>query len=77
MGDPDGPVGYDADLDAAEFQVSLYLEKIARRPIQELLQLENSLVRDIRILDGERKALVYDNYGRMLAATETLKNVSF
>lgn len=31
---------------------------------------------EIRGLDGERKALVYDNYSKLIAATETIRKVS-
>jgi hypothetical protein len=31
---------------------------------------------DIRNLDGERKSLVYDNYNKLIAATETIRKVS-
>jgi len=30
---------------------------------------------DIRGLDGERKALVYDNYSKLIAATDTIRKV--
>jgi hypothetical protein len=30
---------------------------------------------DIRGLDGERKALVYDNYSKLIAATDTIKRM--
>jgi vacuolar protein sorting-associated protein 51 len=30
---------------------------------------------DIRNLDGERKSLVYDNYNKLITATETIRKV--
>jgi Vps51/Vps67 len=33
------------------------------------------LIVDIRNLDGERKSLVYDNYNKLIAATETIRKV--
>ncbi len=30
---------------------------------------------EIRGLDGERKALVYDNYSKLIAATDTIRKV--
>jgi vacuolar protein sorting-associated protein 51 len=30
---------------------------------------------DIRNFDGERKSLVYDNYNKLIAATETIRTV--
>lgn len=41
-----------------------------------LLKLENDLIRDIRVLSGERKSLIYDNYGRMLATRRALADVA-
>lgn len=71
-----GPVEYDALLDAPQFDVQQYLLKLNEdSDIKKLLKLENQMIRDIRVLDGERKALVYDNYGRMISATDTIKNV--
>lgn len=71
-----GPVKFDVQLDHAEFDVTRCLEEMARgKDFKTLLTLENSLIRDIRVLDGERKALIYDNYGKMIAATETLIKV--
>lgn len=37
-----------------------------------MLKAENTLVGDIRTLDGERKALVYDNYSKLIRAVETI-----
>jgi len=31
---------------------------------------------EIRGLDGERKALVYDNYSKLIAATDTIRKVN-
>jgi len=38
---------------------------------------EHLLTADIRNLDGERKSLVYDNYNKLIAATETIRKVPF
>jgi hypothetical protein len=37
-----------------------------------ILKAENTLVGDVRTLDGERKALVYDNYSKLIRAVETI-----
>ncbi|BFZ56279.1 hypothetical protein PYCC9005_003324 [Savitreella phatthalungensis] len=44
--------------------------------IKALLELENALISDIRTLGGERRALVYDNYDRMLATRAALKDAA-
>lgn len=70
-----GPVQHDALLDGDAFDVESYLGQI-KADVKSLLKLENSMIRDIRVLDGERKALVYDNYGKMISTTNTLKEAS-
>lgn len=40
-----------------------------------LLKTEAKLVSDIRRLDAERKALVYDNYSKLIAASDTIAQV--
>lgn len=72
-----GPVKHDALLDGPEFSIEEYLNQLNdAKDVKRLLKLENLMVREIRVLDGERKALVYDNYGKMIRATQTIKNAS-
>jgi len=64
------------------------VDKLVReRNLTNLVAMENELVQgtfviktwiadlDIRNLDGERKSLVYDNYNKLIAATETIRKV--
>ncbi len=37
--------------------------------------MEAGLVNEIRGLDGERKALVYDNYSKLITATDTIRKM--
>ena len=37
-----------------------------------MLKVEATLISEIRNLDGERKALVYDNYSKLIKATRTI-----
>jgi len=41
----------------------------------ELLRTYNGVLTDIRALDAEKKALVYDNYSKLIAATETIRKM--
>ena len=65
----------DPVLDDPSFDLTSYLQGLNEKPISELLRTENSLIKQIRILDGDRKALVYDNYGRMITASDTMKRI--
>ncbi|TGZ77846.1 hypothetical protein EX30DRAFT_366409 [Ascodesmis nigricans] len=42
----------------------------------QLLTAENALIDEMRSLDAERKALVYDNYSKLIAATETIRRMT-
>jgi vacuolar protein sorting-associated protein 51 len=77
-----------SELDKADFDGKDYVDKLVReRNLSALILMENELVQglsptalclteDIRNLDGERKSLVYDNYNKLIAATETIRKVS-
>jgi vacuolar protein sorting-associated protein 51 len=43
--------------------------------LETVLRTESTLVSEIRGLDGERKALVYDNYSKLIAATDTIRRM--
>ena len=63
-------------LDRGDFLAESYIANIlSEKSLRELLTLENTLINDIRGLDGERKALVYDNYSKLIAATDTIRRM--
>jgi len=65
------------DLDRPSFDASAYVRSLLEREgLGGVLKVENQLVGEIRGLDGERKALVYDNYSKLISATDTIKKVS-
>ena len=65
-----------SELDNPSFNSSTYISNLlAKEGIQEVLKVEAGLVSEIRNLDGERKALVYDNYSKLIAATDTIRNM--
>jgi hypothetical protein len=61
------------ELDSPDFDAQRYIEQLlTTSPLSTVLKAENTLVGDIRTLDGERKALVYDNYSKLIRAVETI-----
>jgi hypothetical protein len=63
-------------LDKDGFDAGSYVRQVLEvEGLEGLLALENELVGEVRALDGERKALVYDNYSKLITATETIKKV--
>ena len=67
-----------SDLDKEGFDAGSYVRKLLEKEgLEGVLKVENELVGEIRGLDGDRKALVYDNYSKLISATDTIKKVSF
>ncbi|KKK27194.1 hypothetical protein ARAM_007280 [Aspergillus rambellii] len=61
------------ELDNPDFDPQHYVNHLlATSSLSMILKAENTLVGDIRTLDGERKALVYDNYSKLIRAVETI-----
>ncbi|KAJ9647064.1 hypothetical protein H2199_002050 [Coniosporium tulheliwenetii] len=62
-----------SELDKEGFDAAKYVEDVlATQGLEGVLKVEAGLLSDIRNLDGERKALVYDNYSKLIAATDTI-----
>ena len=65
-----------SELDTPSFNPDTYVQALlAREDLAGVLKTEASLVAEIRGLDGEKKALVYDNYSKLIAATETIRGM--
>ena len=61
------------ELDSSDFDPQKYVDHLlSTSDLSTVLKAENTLVGDIRMLDGERKALVYDNYSKLIRAVETI-----
>ena len=60
-------------LDTPGFDAEAYVQELSRSAdLKTVLRTEAVLMSEIRNLDGERKALVYDNYSKLIAATRTI-----
>lgn len=73
-----GPVDIDpeSELDRPDFDPSVYVQTLlSTSSLENVLRAEAGLVSEIRNLDGEKKALVYDNYSKLIAATDTIKDL--
>lgn len=65
-----------AKIDDPNFDVDDYItELLATANLKTVLRTEAQLVSEIKNLDGERKALVYDNYSKLIKATGTIGDV--
>ena len=66
----------ESELDKKGFNPEQYVKDIlAREGLEGVMRVEAGLVSEIRTLDGEKKALVYDNYSKLIAATETIRKM--
>jgi len=69
-------VDTESELDKPDFDAESYvLSLLAREGLESVLKVEAGLVGEVRGLDGEKKALVYDNYSKLIAATETIRSM--
>jgi hypothetical protein len=73
--DSEVPAG---EIDEPGFDVEAYVAKVvAESSLEELLKLYTKVLGEVRALDAEKKALVYDNYSKLITATETISKVSY
>ncbi|WKT41014.1 hypothetical protein QSH57_005820 [Fusarium oxysporum f. sp. vasinfectum] len=64
------------EIDAPDFNADEYVAKIVEKSsLEELLRLYTRVVGEVRALDAEKKALVYDNYSKLITATETIRKM--
>jgi len=66
----------ESELDKEGFDPEQYVKDIlAREGLEGVMRVEAGLISEIRTLDGEKKALVYDNYSKLIAATDTIRKM--
>lgn len=71
--EPDPP---SSELDSSDFDADAYVKSVlAAHGLEGVLRVEAGLVNEIKGLDGERKALVYDNYSKLITATDTIRKM--
>jgi len=65
-----------SELDAPNFDAGAYISQtLASSTLSELLRTYARVLGEIRALDAEKKALVYDNYSKLISATETIRRM--
>ena len=65
-----------SELDAPNFDAEAYVKSVfANQGLEGVLRVEGGLINEIKGLDGERKALVYDNYSKLITATDTIRKM--
>lgn len=65
-----------SEIDVEGFDADTYVKtKLKDTSLEELLKTYTRILGEIRALDAEKKALVYDNYSKLITATETIRKV--
>jgi len=65
-----------SELDGSHFDAESFVKRaLAESSLDELLRVYARVLGEIRALDAEKKALVYDNYSKLISATETIRKV--
>jgi len=69
-------VGFHSELDAPGFDPAAYVSNlVSTASLAELLSAYTRVASEMRALDAERKGLVYDNYSRLIGATEMIRKM--
>lgn len=64
------------ELDDPAFNAEDYVQSLLKTSsLRSILRTEATLISEVKNLDGERKALVYDNYSKLIKATQTIGNM--
>lgn len=65
-----------SELDSPSFDADSYVRTaLSSASLADLLRLYARVLGEMRALDAEKKALVYDNYSKLIAATETIRRM--
>lgn len=74
---PDKPTSLDpTDINGAHFNPEVYLTKIMKeKRLNDLIDKEAEMVKQIRSLDSDMQTLVYENYNKFISATDTIRKM--
>lgn len=74
----DAPIQFETQLpklDTNDFNLEEYINEAKYYDPKTLLNLENTLIQEIRNLECEKKELVYNNYTKLLSITDTIQKM--
>ncbi|KAI2627862.1 Vps51/Vps67-domain-containing protein [Hypoxylon sp. NC1633] len=65
-----------SEMDREGFDAAAFVGRaLAENGMEDLLRLYTRVLGETRALDAEKKALVYDNYSKLITATETIRKM--
>ena len=63
-------------IDRSDFDADAHVrDMLEKQKLPELLEQDDSLCRDIKGLSGDMQTLVYENYSKFIAATDTIRDM--
>ncbi|CAK9298772.1 unnamed protein product [Gordionus sp. m RMFG-2023] len=64
------------DLNSEDFDVNSYVKHIIKdHSLNKLMEQENNLKKEIKLLDNDMQSLVYENYNKFINATDIVQNL--
>jgi hypothetical protein len=64
------------DIDAGGFAPERYVESLLQtKSMEELLRCDDKMVKEVKSLDSDMRELVYENYNKFIAATDTIRKM--
>ncbi|KAL8435089.1 hypothetical protein ACSSS7_002679 [Eimeria intestinalis] len=73
---PAPPPPPELDLNSPQFNMQAFFSAaVTKCTLRQLLRLSNELEAEVRLLERDIQTLVYENYGKFLSATETVRRV--
>ena len=64
------------DINSLSFEPDLYLKKLIKdKNLGEIMDIENDVVKETRVLDSEMQTLVSENYNKFISATDTIRKM--
>lgn len=64
------------DINGQHFNPDMYLQKLFKdHSLKEVMEQEETIVRDTQTLHSEMQTLVYENYNKFISATDTIRKM--
>ena len=74
--DPTATEDESFDIDAGGFAPERYVESLLQtKSMEELLRCDDKMVKEVKSLDSDMRELVYENYNKFIAATDTIRKM--
>ena len=68
--------GQQFNIDSASFNCQAYLKNFVReRTLVQVIEKNNELFTESKVLDNDQQTLVYENYSKFMAASDTLSEL--